>query len=194
MYRTVTLLALEQEVSMEDEAALGSLALEMELDFRPDPLGPPRVFLGERDVTDAIRIPAVSRKVSLVAASPTVRHALTRRQRELASKGHMVLEGRDTGTVVCPEATLKVYLTASVAERARRRKEQLEGQGIHLSLETLEGELQLRDSRDSERDVAPLRMAEGALAVDTTRLSIEQVVDHIARAAGRAAARQEARA
>ena len=194
MYRAVTLLAMEQGVSMEDDAALGSLALAMDLGFRPDPPRPPRVFLRERDVTDAIRTPAVSQEVSLVAAHQSVRHALTLRQRELASKGDLVLEGRDIGTVVCPEATLKVYLTASVAERARRRKEQLEGQGIHLCQDTLERELQLRDSRDSERDVAPLRMAEDALPVDTTCLSIDQVVDRIAEAAGRVAARREAEA
>jgi cytidylate kinase len=181
MYRAVTFLAMEQGVSLEDDDALGSIALEMDLQFREGTGGgPPRVLLGERDVTEAIREPSVSQKVSLVAAHKKVRHALTLRQRDMSVEGDMVLEGRDIGTVVCPNAALKVYLTASIGERARRRQQQLEEQGVHLSIRTLEREILLRDSHDSARVLAPLRMARDAIPVDTTTLSVQQVVEMIA--------------
>lgn len=176
MYRAVTLLAYEQGVSFEDDDALGSIALDLKLHFEEDPAGPPRVFVGDRDITEGIRGQLVTQKVSLVSAHPKVRHALTLRQRELAAEGDMVLEGRDTGTVVCPTAGLKVYLSASVEERARRRKNQLEEQGVCISLKTLERDLLLRDSYDSGRALAPLRKAKEALDLDTTTMSIEEVV------------------
>jgi len=176
MYRAVTLLAYEQGVSFEDDDALGSMALELKLRFEEDSAGPPRVFVADRDVTEGIRGQLVTQKVSLVSAHPKVRHALTLRQRELAAEGDMVLEGRDTGTVVCPTAGLKVYLSASVEERARRRKNQLEEQGVCISLKTLERDLLLRDSYDSGRALAPLRKAKEALDLDTTTMSVDEVV------------------
>lgn len=188
MYRAVTLIALEEGLSLEDDDALGSIALEMDLRFVEDPQGPPRVFLGPRDVTDDLRAPTVSQKVSLVSAHKKVRHALTLRQREFATRGDTVVEGRDIGTVVCPAAPLKVYLTASLEERARRRKQQLDEQGVHLSMKGLERELLLRDSHDSSRVLAPLRKAKDAIALDTTRLSIDEVVDCICAEAERVTA------
>ncbi|GAB4242057.1 MAG: (d)CMP kinase [Thermoleophilia bacterium] len=179
MYRTVTLLAFEQGVSLEDDDALGGIALEMDLHFEEDNGGLPRVFVGEREVTQDIRSPLVTQKVSLVSAHEKVRHALTLRQRRLAAEGNMVLEGRDIGTVVCPTAAVKVYLNASVEERARRRQEQLEQQGICISLKTLERDLLLRDSYDSGRSLAPLRKAKDAVEMDTTNMSIEDVVNAV---------------
>lgn len=184
MYRAVTLLSLERGVSPEDDDALGGLALEMDLRFEGEGAAEPRVVVDGQDVTTAIREPRVSQKVSLVSAHPRVRHALTLRQRQLAAQGDVVLEGRDTGTVVCPTADLKVYLTASAEERARRRKEQLAGQGLDIPLRTLERELLLRDRSDSERALAPLRKAHGAVAIDTSSMTLDEVVDAVVAAAG----------
>ncbi len=181
MYRAVTLLALEKGVSLEDDDALGSLALEMEIDLSESAQGVPQVRVAGRDVTNAIREPLVSQKVSYVAAHRKVREALKLRQRGMAAEaGDVVLEGRDIGTVVCPRADLKVFLTASVGVRAMRRKRQLEEQGICISAKTLEREILLRDSHDSARSVAPLKKPRDAVEIDTTELSIEEVVDRIA--------------
>ncbi|MBU2602174.1 MAG: (d)CMP kinase [Actinobacteria bacterium] len=180
MYRAVTLLALEKGVSLEDDDALGSLALEMEIDLSESAQGLPQVRVAGRDVTKAIREPLVSQKVSYVAAHRKVREALKLRQRGMAETGDVVLEGRDIGTVVCPRADLKVFLTASVGVRAVRRKRQLEEQGICISAKTLEREILLRDTHDSTRSVAPLRKPRDAIEIDTTELSIEEVVDRIA--------------
>ncbi len=179
MYRAVTLLALEQGISLEDDDALGSLALELELEFSESAQGAPRVQVGGRDVTNALREPLVSQKVSYVAAHRKVREALKLRQRAMAEMGDVVLEGRDIGTVVCPRADLKVFLTASVGVRAIRRKRQLEEQGIVVSAKTLEREILLRDSHDSTRSIAPLKKPRDAVEIDTTDLSIEEVVERI---------------
>jgi cytidylate kinase len=179
MYRAVTLLAMEQGVSMEDDAALGSLALAMELDVRPDPSGSPRVFLGERDVTDAIRTPAVSQKVSLVAAHQTVRRALTRRQRRLASKGDMVLEGRDIGTDVFPDAQYKFYLDASVEMRAQRRLRDLEKAGVKTTLEEVMADVKARDDRDMNRAVGGLRKTADSIVMDHSELTVEQSAEEL---------------
>lgn len=184
MYRAVTLLALEHGASLDDDDALGAIALDMDLHFDETDDGP-HIRVGGRDVTEAIRSPAVSQKVTLVAAHQKVRHALTLRQRRLAGEGNMVVEGRDIGTVVCPAAELKVYLTASVEERARRRQQQLEDQGVCIPLKTLERDILLRDSHDSGRSLAPLRRAKDALEIDTTSLSVQQVVDTIAEEASK---------
>lgn len=176
MYRAVTLAAIEQGIPLESDERLGALARELELRFAEGPDGTSRVYIGDREVTEAIRDPLVSQKVSLVAAHQGVRQALTMRQRELAEGGDMVLEGRDIGTVVYPRAELKIYLTASPEVRAARRQKQLEEQGIHLSSRALQRELLLRDSRDAGRALAPLRKAEDAIEIDTTDLTVEEVL------------------
>ncbi len=187
MYRTVTLLALERDMSLEDDGALGAVAEQTPLHFEDAPRGAPRVFVGERDVSEAIRRPEVSRAVSQVAAHPHVRHALTVRQRGLAAAGDIVLEGRDTGTVVCPSADIKVFLTASVEERARRRGQQLQKQGVDVELCSLQRELVLRDDHDSGRAMAPFQRANDALQIDTTALPADVVIDLICEAAARTA-------
>lgn len=188
MYRAVTLVALENGVSLEDDDALGALALDLDLLLRLSADGTPAVFIGARDVTQDIRQQIVSQKVSLVAAHKKVRSALTVRQRRMADTGDVVLEGRDIGTVVCPQADVKIYLTASVDVRALRRRRQLEEQGICISLKTLERELLLRDSHDSGRALAPLKKARDAVEIDTSHLGIDEVVDIIVAAAGVASA------
>lgn len=191
MYRAVTLIALERSVSLEDDDALGAVALQIPLHFEDVSRGTPRVYAGERDVSEAIRRPEVSRAVSQVAAHPNVRQALTMRQRELAAGGDIVLEGRDIGTVVCPGADVKVFLTASVEERTRRRAQQLQEQGVDIELCALQRELLLRDGYDSGRALAPLQRAIGALEIDTTTLQADSVIDRICEAAARAAGERQ---
>jgi cytidylate kinase len=186
MYRAVTLIALERGVPLEDGDALGAVATRMPLHFEAVAREEaPRVYVGERDVSEAIRSPEVSRAVSQVAAHPSVRQCLTVRQRGLAGDGDIVLEGRDIGTVVCPNADIKVFLTASVEERARRRGYQLQEQGVDVELYSLQRELQVRDGYDSGRAVAPLQRADDALEIDTTTLPADEVIDLICETAAR---------
>jgi cytidylate kinase len=164
MYRCVALLSLAEPLS---EAAALARAARIELE------GP--VLLDGRDVTEEIRTPEVSEAASVVAADPAVRDALVAKQRELIAHGDWVAEGRDIGTVVAPDAALKVFLTAEQGERARRRAAQL---GADASV--VLAEQALRDQRDSTRAYGPLQPATGAVMLDTTGLSIEEVVERIA--------------
>jgi cytidylate kinase len=176
MYRAVTLLALEAGLVPHRLAEAGAVAgqANLRLEGRPDDLS--RVFVGGREVTDEIRGREVSQNVSAVSADPGVRAVLTRRQREEAARGDVVLEGRDMGTVVVPGAEVKVFLTASIEERARRRQAQLQAQGRSQPLEELISDITKRDALDSERAVAPLRKAHDAIEIDTTRMTITEVV------------------
>ncbi len=197
MYRCVGLLALERPA--DDPPALArSARIELgggvpgkreDAQQGAHAAGPARprarIVLDRRDVTDAIRSPEVSEAASRVAADPGVREALVAKQRELIALGDWVAEGRDIGTVVAPEAELKVYLTADSAERARRRAVELGGDQA-----TVMAEQTLRDQRDSTRAHSPLQAAPGAVVLDTTGMTIEQAVERIAelaRAAGRSA-------
>jgi cytidylate kinase len=165
MYRSVALLWL---VAPAQEPAALAQAARIEL-------GGGRVMLNGRDVSSEIRAPEVSEAASRVAADPGVREALVAKQRELMSTGDWVAEGRDIGTVVAPEAALKVFLTADAGERARRRAAEL---GTDAA--TVLAEQTLRDARDTTREHSPLRPAPGALTLDTTGLSVEEVVERIA--------------
>jgi CMP/dCMP kinase len=166
MYRALTWLALEEGVGLEDGAALGALAEAAPIYFEAE-----RVFIRDEDVTDAIRLPEIDRAVSAVARHPHVRQVMRERQRELAQHGDAVIEGRDIGTVVCPEAEVKVYLVADAAERARRRV----ADRPEIGAEALATDLRLRD----ERDAAQMQPAPDAEQIDTTDLSVEDVVDRI---------------
>jgi cytidylate kinase len=178
MYRCVGLLALDAP-----DRPPAALALSAGIEFATgEAPASRRVLLDGRDVSEAIRTPAVSEAASHVAADPGVREALVAKQRELIAGGDLVAEGRDIGTVVAPDAELKVYLTADPAERARRRAVELGGDHA-----TVMAEQALRDERDSTRAHSPLEAAPGAVVLDTTGMTIEQVVEHIAglaRAAG----------
>ncbi|MFH0915764.1 MAG: (d)CMP kinase [bacterium] len=183
-YRTITLLALEAGLVPDCIREAGALArtAPLRLEERADDLT--RVFVGEREVTDEIRGPLVSQNVSAVSADAEVRAALTERQRAESAKGNVVLEGRDIGTVVVPDADLKVFLTASIEERARRRRLQLQAQGTSQPLDQLIADIASRDAYDSGRALAPLRKADDAVEIDTTSLTIAQVIDLVvARAA-----------
>ncbi len=184
MYRAVTLLALEAGLVPDRIGEAGALAKTTPLRFeeRPDDLT--RVFVGEREVTDEIRGRLVSQNVSAVSADAGVRAVLTERQRAEAARGNVVLEGRDMGTVVVPEADLKVFLTASIEERARRRQLQLQAKNVPEPLDRLIADITARDAYDSGRALAPLRKADDAVEIDTTGLTIDQVIDLVcARAA-----------
>jgi cytidylate kinase len=178
MYRCVGLLAIERPGEAPAALARGSrIELRPGSDGAPPDDGPDltgRVVLDDRDVTDAIRAPAVSEAASRVAADPGVREALVAKQRELIASGNWVAEGRDVGTVVAPDAELKIFLTADPSERARRRAVEL---GADQA--TVLAEQAIRDERDTTRAHSPLQAASGAVVLDTTGLSVEEVVERI---------------
>lgn len=181
IYRALALLARERGVAVDDEAGLEALVEGFDLSFRPQPDGSNQVWLGGRDVTPACYAPEVSQAASRVSAWPGVRRRLVRFQRDAAlAGGGLVMEGRDIGTVIVPDAPLKVFLTATPEERARRRLEQLALAGRALPFEQVLAEVVERDRRDTERAAAPLRQADDAVALDTTGLTLEQVIDALA--------------
>jgi len=178
MYRALTWLALEQQVSPDNEQALLNI-----LDSNPISLKQQaevqRVFAGNREVTAEIRQPDVTRHVSLVAKHPKVREQMVSLQRELAAKENVVMDGRDIGTHVLPYAQVKIFLTASIEERAMRRFKEWVDKGYQPDLEQLKQEIALRDKLDSERETSPLQCADDAIILDSSGLSIDQVVDKI---------------
>ncbi len=178
LYRAVGLEALRQGIPLtsSQEARLASLAHHLGLHFEPSREGLVRTFLGEEEVTWALRQGEVSEAASLVAALPEVREALLALQRSFRREPGLVADGRDMGTVVFPYAPIKLFLTATLEERARRRFEQLRAQGVNVRLDELIEELRQRDTRDAQRQAAPLRPAEDAHVIDTTKLSIEEVL------------------
>ena len=191
MYRAVTVLALEAGVDTNDDDALTALAKDAGLDLRPGPGhgASPRIYAGDRDLTEAITRPEVDRAVSRVSAVAGVRRELVALQRRFAAEGCVVMVGRDIGTVVLPDAPLKIYLDASPEERARRRFEERRRRGESASYERVLADLIRRDGLDSGRDLSPLTAAPDARRIDTTRHGVEDVVDEIARIAeGRIAA------
>lgn len=174
LYRLVAWRALEGGASTGDEAALATLAASMEPDFTDG-----RIELDGRDVTDAIRREEVSRTASQIAVHPKVRRALLDLQRSRRRAPGLVADGRDMGTVVFPDATLKVYLTATVEARAQRRHKQLIDKGFPANIDVLSQELRARDQRDSERTASPLKPAEDAYQLDSSELTIEEVVAQV---------------
>jgi len=172
MYRAVGLLAVEAGVSPDDETAV--LAVAERAGLRFDALG--RLFAGERDLSEAIRTLKAGELASRVSALPGVRRLLVDEQRSLARRRSVVMEGRDIGTNVFPDAAVKVYLTASPAVRAQRRRRELLASGTDVTFDEVLASVVERDRRDSERSVAPLRQAEDAVAVDTTTMSLDEVV------------------
>jgi CMP/dCMP kinase len=184
IYRAVALAARRRGVAWTAAADLGDLARE--LDIRFDFVGDRNhVYLGGEDVSDAIRTPEISQGSSQVSAHPEVRAALLDLQRRLGAGGGVVVEGRDTGTVVFPAADAKFFLTASEEERARRRVAQLAETGTTVDLGATIKEIRERDQRDASRDVAPMVPAADALVVDSSRQTLEQVVDFLAAEAKR---------
>ena len=178
MYRAVTWRALRGGLDSTDAAAVSELAARIDVRFAKSPVGL-RIMADGEDVTEAIRTPAVTAAVARVSQIPAVRRAMVRLQRELAAAGGAVLDGRDIGTVVVPDARCKIFLTATAAERARRRWLEMREKGFEPELAELRREMEERDRQDSERELAPLVQATDAVALDTTGLGIEAVVDRI---------------
>jgi cytidylate kinase len=176
MYRAITLLALEAGLVPDRIPEAEALASQTKLRFEERDNDLNRVFIGGREISDEIRGQAVSKAVSPVSADPGVRRVLTGWQRAEAAKGNVLLEGRDMGTVVVPDADLKVFLTASIPERARRRQLQNREKGIEQSLDELVGDIAARDAYDSGREHAPLCKADDAVEIDTTEMTISEVI------------------
>jgi CMP/dCMP kinase len=171
LYRLVALAAADAGVPLEDETSLAAKARDLPARFSGE-----QVFLGERDVTEAIRDETCGERASRVAALPGVRTALVGLQRGFQRPPGLVADGRDMGTVIFPEAELKIFLTASAEERAMRRYKQLKEKGFDVNLARLSAEVAARDRRDAERAVAPLRPAPDACVIDSTELGIDEVV------------------
>lgn len=179
MYRALTWKALQLKIPLEKEP-LADLARNTKITFLQVPnQDTQKVLCDGTDVTEEIRSPEVSKWVSLVSSFADVRHELTNLQQKYASAGGAVMDGRDIGTVVLPNASFKFFLTASLEERSRRRYEELTRRGVPVTLSAIYQEIKARDEADQNREIAPLVVAEDAVVIDTTNLSIEQVVDRI---------------
>ncbi len=178
MYRALTVLALRRRILPSDGLLLKRLADEMHIRFETH-ADVNRIFVNEEDLTERIRTPEINRHVSEVSAHRGVREAMVAKQQELGRLGNIVAEGRDTTTVVFPDAHLKIYLDASLECRAQRRMLDLLKMGVETSLEEQENDLRRRDNFDSGRQHSPLRKADDAYVIDTTILTIEEQVDRI---------------
>ncbi|MDO4921162.1 MAG: (d)CMP kinase [Phascolarctobacterium sp.] len=182
MYRSVAWRFLQTGQPF-DEAFISQLANTMVIQFRPE-ANVNRVFVDGQEVTDAIRSAEVTANVSRVAAIGAVREAMVEQQRRMGDAGGVLMDGRDIGTVVFPNAQLKIFLTASVEERAQRRYKELLAKGEQVDLAQLQRDIASRDKQDSERAIAPLRQAEDALLLDTSHMNIEQVTEKILQLVG----------
>lgn len=178
MYRAVTWWALQQDIPLADEKKILTALDDEPIRFIPAP-GGQRVELFGHDITMAIRSEAVTNNVSQVSALPGVRTEMVKRQRGIAAGQNIVMDGRDIGTTVLPHADVKIFMVASVAERAKRRFKDNAEKGIHVPLEKLAQEIEARDFKDSHRTESPLKQAPDAIKVDTTSLTIPQVVAKI---------------
>jgi len=182
MYRALAVRARELRIDLRDQGRLERLTRECQFRFlqpeSQDRWGY-RMFIDDRNVTEKIRTPEIDMDSSRISAYPGVHAAMVEKQRDLAKAGGVVMEGRDIGTVVLPDADVKFYLTASVKERAKRRYLQMKSWGREVDRRKLENQLRRRDRADSQREVAPLCRADDAVVVDTTNLSIEQVLQKI---------------
>jgi cytidylate kinase len=184
MYRAVTLAALNKNVDINDELMVTEVAETMDLEIQPPSIDDGRsndILLAGEDVTWTIRLPDVEAHVSQVSAYKGVRTAMTKKQREIGAKGGVVMVGRDIGTVVLPDAEIKLYLDASVEERAKRRHLELVERGKDSDFDFVLEDLKRRDKIDSSREIAPLKPAEDAIIIDSDNLNIEQVFEHMMR-------------
>ncbi len=180
LYRVLALAAQKHGVALDNEPAVTVLAEHLDVQFIATEIGaPPRILLEGQDVTETIRTEKMGNAASKIGVLPTVRTALLSRQRAFREEPGLATDGRDMGTIVFPDADIKIFLLASPEERARRRYNQLKEKGINVTLGDLVLELRERDKRDQERAVAPLRPAADAVCIDTDQLTIEQVVERV---------------
>lgn len=178
MYRSVALMIQRKAIDLEDSAAIKGLCNMINLEFVREG-EQERVLVNDEDVSSAIRTPEISLLTAQVAAIPAVRSALVALQRRMGQQGGVVLEGRDIGTVVFPAAEVKFFLSASAVERGRRRYEELCAKGIQVNLQQTINDVEERDRVDSEREHSPLMQAEDAVVIDSTQLSIDQVLEQM---------------
>jgi cytidylate kinase len=178
IYRAVTYKAMQEGVNFKDKTELIELANKAKVCFKDGHCGP-RIYLDGKDISEEIRAPEVTKNVSYLAALPGVREPITSLQREMGRNGGVVAEGRDIGTVVFPNADYKFYLDASLEERAQRRYKELIAMGHKVVLPEITAEMHLRDNLDRGREVAPLKIAQGAIMIDSTRMSIKEVVEAV---------------
>ncbi len=187
LYRLTALAALRQGVPLDDESQLVGVAASLDVSFEPTAPGEPvRVLLSGDDVTNEVRTEACGDNASKVAVIQPVRDALLQRQRDFRVAPGLVADGRDMGTVVFPDAPVKIFLTASAEERAQRRYSQLKDAGVDVNIDALLKEIRVRDERDMNREAAPLKPADDAQVIDSTGLSIKEVLDRCMAAAGQA--------
>lgn len=178
MYRTITYVAIKEHIDLTDEKKIVNALERVSIEFERTEEGQ-SVFCNNKEVTDDIRQNDVTNAVSIVAAHPLVREVLVDRQRKIAMKQNVIMDGRDIGTVVLPDASVKIFLVASVDERAERRYKENRQKGIKSDLTKLKQEISERDYKDSTRKVSPLRKADDAFEIDTTALSIDEVAENI---------------
>ena len=178
LYRAVGVAASWADLDLSDPAALVRCTFDTDIRFQDDG-GSLRVIVNGSDATDELRLETTGTLASAIAAIPEVRAALKERQRAFRREPGLVADGRDMGTVIFPDATTKVFLTASAEERARRRHNQLKEKGVSVTFDGLLREILSRDARDAQRAVAPLKPADDAVLLDTTGLSIDEVVDRV---------------
>ena len=179
MYRALTLKALRQKFNLEDEKALIELACKTSVELKTNKQQEVRIFLDKEDVSEAIRSHEVTNNTFYMARAPQVREVMVDLQRKISSRRDIVVEGRDVGTVVFPDATYKFYLDADFEERARRRIKELEEKGQQIEAQKLTQELKERDQKDFSRKVGPLKRADDAIVIDSTHLSIENTIEKI---------------
>ncbi len=176
MYRAVALAVQRAKLHPEDEEALAQICAQIRISFAGEG-DDQKVYLDGEDITQEIRRPEIGWLASVVSTKRPVREAMVRLQRKLGEQGRIVAEGRDTTTVVFPQAKFKFFLTAQKEERARRRKEELEAKGFQVPMEEVLREIGQRDAQDEKRALAPLRPAPNAITIDSTKLSVQEVVN-----------------
>lgn len=179
LYRLVAYAGRQQGLAVDDEAGYARIARELDVTFGLSPEGGEQICLAGREVSQAIRTEEMGEGASRVAAMPAVRAGLVERQRSFAGPPGLVADGRDMGTVIFPAAQLKIFLTASAEERARRRYNQLKDKGLSANLAALSLDIAERDRRDASRPIAPLKPADDAIVVDSTSMTIDAVVGHV---------------
>jgi len=175
MYRCVAYLAIKSNIDLSDEESLGKMAETMDIELSADG----RVFLNHEDVTEAIRNEDISVGASKVSIYANVRRAMVKRQQKMAEARGFIVDGRDIGTVVLPDAELKIFQTASAASRAERRYKENLQKGIQSDFELLKSEIEQRDFQDTHRKESPLKKADDAIEIDTSEMTVEQVVSKI---------------
>lgn len=179
MYRTITYLALQQMLSFDDEKALHYLAASTKIEFNRNPDGTQEIYCNGLNVTEEIRAPIISQNVSKVAMYPSVREELVKMQRTMAESADVVMDGRDAGTVILPDAECKIFLVASLEKRAYRRLLELQKKGYEQDYASIKEELAQRDYLDEHRSSSPLKPAQDAVIVDTTTMSPDEVMAEV---------------